>query len=117
MQRVMVARAIAQGSPTLLLDEPSSALDIQHQQRIYSILQELNRGGSTIIVTTHDLNLAAQYCKRLLLLHQGRIVADGSPEQALTQDMVERVYGTQVELLHRNGRITVLPKTPTGANP
>lgn len=117
MQRVVVARAIAQESPTLLLDEPSSALDIQQQHRIYGILQSLNRAGHTVIVTTHDLNLAAQYCKRIVLLQKGKVSADGTPAAVLNESRIESIYGTPVEIIRQGSRFVVLAKENARTNP
>lgn len=109
MQRVVVARAIAQTAPIMLLDEPTSSLDLQHQQRIYGILQQLNRSGTTVIVTTHDLNLASQYCRRILLLDRGKLTADGSPEAVLTEKRLEETYGARIERIQRDGRLFFMP--------
>lgn len=114
MQRVVVARAIAQSARAMLLDEPTSSLDLHHQQRIYAILRERNAAGTTVIVTTHDLNLASISCRRLLLLHRGRIAADGAPDEVLTEARIEEVYGAPVEILRRAGRLLVLPRSLGG---
>lgn len=96
-QRVIVAKALAQSPRLLLLDEPTSHLDINHQVEILDLLVRLNRGhGLTIVIVLHDLNLAAMYCGRLLLIGGGRIAAEGRPEEVLTPGNLERVYGSNV---------------------
>jgi iron complex transport system ATP-binding protein len=96
-QRTIIARALAQQAPILLLDEPTAYLDIKHQLEIYATLKRLNQDrGVTIVVVSHDLNLASQYCHRLLLLHEGRAFRTGSPTEVLTVEHLEIVYGCEV---------------------
>jgi iron complex transport system ATP-binding protein len=99
-QRVVLASALAQEPQILLLDEPTSSLDIKYQYQFYSILQELQQSrGLTIVVVTHDINLAARYCRRLILLKNGKLVDDGSPDKVITKKMMESVYEVEVEIL------------------
>lgn len=96
-QRTVIASALAQESKILLLDEPTSALDLKHQQEIYKLLKELcNEENKTVLVVTHDVNLAAQYCDRLILLNDGKIVRDGTPEEVLKFPVIEEIYGVKV---------------------
>ena len=96
-QRTIIARALAQQAPVLLLDEPTAYLDIKHQLEIYATLRRLNQDrGVTIVVVSHDLNLASQYCHRLLLLHEGRAFRTGSPAEVLTAEHLRIVYGCEV---------------------
>jgi iron complex transport system ATP-binding protein len=96
-QRTIIARALAQEAPILLLDEPTAYLDIKHQLEIYATLSRLNQDeGVTIVVVSHDLNLASQYCHRLLLLHEGRAFRTGSPTEVLTVEHLRTVYGCEV---------------------
>ena len=96
-QRTIIARALAQQAPILLLDEPTAYLDIKHQLEIYATLKRLNQDrGVTIVVVSHDLNLASQYCHRLLLLHEGRAFRTGSPTEVLTVEHLGIVYGCAV---------------------
>ncbi|MCA9499739.1 MAG: ABC transporter ATP-binding protein [Nitrospira sp.] len=96
-QRAVIARALTQEPQVLLLDEPTAFLDLHHQLDIARILRRLNRErGLTVILVSHDLNLASQYCDRLMLLHHGEIVEIGSPREVLRPDLLESVYGCQV---------------------
>ncbi|OLB60341.1 MAG: hypothetical protein AUH96_13310 [Nitrospirae bacterium 13_2_20CM_2_61_4] len=96
-QRAILARALAQQASILLLDEPTAFLDINHQLDIYALLQDLNRNqGVTVVVVSHDLNLASQHCDRLVLLHEGRVYQAGAPEQVVTPDHIRTVYGCDV---------------------
>jgi iron complex transport system ATP-binding protein len=94
-QRVVLARALAQEPKVLMLDEATSHLDIAHQQMIARILVELNRQGRTIVLLSHDLNLAALYCSRILLLDKGRIAACDVPERVITNGLIRSVYGIE----------------------
>ena len=110
-QRVVIARALAQEARTLLLDEPTSALDIRHQVGIYNLLRRLHaQGGRTIVLVSHDLNLSARACTRLMLLDKGRIVCYGPPEAVLREDILSRVYGTELHVRkdHHTGAPTVI---------
>jgi len=101
-QRVIIARALAQEPEILLLDEPTALLDLNHQLEIFELLHNLNTEHElTILCVSHDLNLAAEYCDRLLLMHEGRIVASGSPEEILTVEQIAHVYGAEVDV-HAN---------------
>jgi iron complex transport system ATP-binding protein len=92
-QRVIIARALAQEPEVLLLDEPATFLDLHHQVGIYAILGELNRyEGMTLVLVSHDLNMASQFCHRLLLLDKGRVAQLGSPEEVLTVERIREIY-------------------------
>lgn len=98
-QRVMIARALCQDTPILLMDEPFSNLDVRYQMRSLSVIRALSREGRLCLVVLHDLNLAAHYCDRLLLLHEGKICAWGSPAQVLTGERIQAVYGVNAEVV------------------
>jgi iron complex transport system ATP-binding protein len=96
-QRVLIAMCLAQEPKTLLLDEPTNHLDIGHQLSILDLIARLNREtGVTVVAVFHDLNLAAEYCQRLLVLDQGRVAAIGTPAEVLTAEMISKVYGATV---------------------
>jgi len=96
-QRVIIAAAIAQQASVILLDEPTSASDLRHQQDIYRVLSRLCREEKkTIIVVTHEINLAAQFCNRLILMDNGMIIADGPPGEVLKFQLIQQVYKVKV---------------------
>ena len=98
-QRVMMARALAQEPEILLLDEPSAFLDLKHQLQVFELLRRLNsERGLTIVAALHDLNFAALFFPRLVMLHEGRIYRDGSPTEVLTEKTIEEVYGIRVRV-------------------
>jgi iron complex transport system ATP-binding protein len=92
-QRVLVARALAQEADHLLLDEPTNHLDIRYQHEVLALI---GAQRITTAVVLHDLNLAARYCTRLVLLHRGRVAASGSPDEILRPDVLEPVYDVAV---------------------
>ena len=96
-QRTIIASALAQQAELLLLDEPTSALDLRHQQLILNKIKQLvTADNKTSLLVTHDINLAAQFCDRLILLKQGKIIADGSPKDVLNFSLIQEVYGIKV---------------------
>jgi len=96
-KRVYIARALAQEPEMILLDEPTSNLDIRHQVEFLDLVLSLNREkGLTILMASHDLNLASEYCDRLIFLQNGKIYKMGSPEEVMTRENIEKVYGCEV---------------------
>jgi iron complex transport system ATP-binding protein len=91
--RVMLARALATQAPALIVDEPLASLDPGHQIEVMALLRATARAGALVVVVLHDLAAAARYCDRLVLLHQGGIVADGVPDQVLSDETLGAVYG------------------------
>lgn len=108
-QRVLIARALAQDTPAVFLDEPSSHLDLNFQLQIYRLLKKLQtERGKAILVTEHNLNLAAAYCSCLIFLKDGKVVARGRPEELLKKELIHQTFGVEVEL--RLNRSTGLPE-------
>jgi iron complex transport system ATP-binding protein len=111
LQRVVLARALAQEAPTLLLDEPTSALDLGRQQQALELIDGLRRDSElTVISAMHDLSLAGQYADRLLLLDGGRLVAQGNPGAVLSEEAIATHYGARVRVIRENGGVFVLPR-------
>jgi iron complex transport system ATP-binding protein len=111
IQRLVIARALAQQAPVLLLDEPTSALDIGHQQHALELVDRLRRErGLTVVSAMHDLTLAGMYADRLVLMHQGRCVAQGSAAEVLQPENLSKYYGVSARV-HRepDGTIVVIP--------
>jgi len=111
-QRVWIAMALAQRTDLLLLDEPTTFLDVSHQVEVLDLLTDLNRArGTTIVMVLHDLNLAARYSDHLVALVDGRVHASGSPAEVLTEDTVRAVFGleNQVILDPTSGKPLMLP--------
>ncbi|EAR07483.1 ABC transporter ATP-binding protein [Reinekea blandensis] len=110
-QLVHFARMLMQDSPLMLLDEPTASLDIGHEAQLMNLLHQQCRQGRSALVAIHNLNSAAAFCDRLLLIQNGQLVAEGDPEQVITQATMKRMYGPSV-LVSRNpmtGTTTVLP--------
>ncbi len=102
-QLARVARALSQEPDLLVLDEPTVSLDVRHEMEIYELLRELVGGGTTVLLVTHNLNAAARYADRLLLLHEGRSRAEGPPAEVLTRETVEKVYRWPVRVMRHPG--------------
>jgi len=110
-QRVVVARALAQEAAIVLLDEPTAALDIGHQQQALDLLDGLRaESGLTLVAAMHDLTLAAQYADRMVLLDGGRVVADGAPTEVLTAPVIARHYGAAIDVVPVGDRIAIVPR-------
>lgn len=97
-QRVILASAVAQQPETLLLDEPTTFLDLKHQVAIYRLLAELSGQGMLVIAVTHDINLAAAFADRIVVLNAGRVVADAGPAQVLAPELIREVFGVESQL-------------------
>ena len=105
-QRVFVSRALAQQPRILLLDEPTSNLDVFHQLKVLDLVRQLVNDGLTAVAAIHDLYMAARYCDRLVLLSAGRVLAEGTPEEVLTPEAIESAFGV---------RCAVYPDPVTGS--
>jgi iron complex transport system ATP-binding protein len=114
-QRVVVARALAQEARIVLLDEPTAALDIGHQQQALELLDGLRAESRlTLVAAMHDLTLAAQYADRMVLLDAGHVVADGSPNEVLTEALIAQHYGASIDVVPVGDRLAVVPRRSAG---
>ena len=97
-QRVWLAMTLAQDTPYLLLDEPTTYMDLSHQVELMHLLRKLNKQGKTIITVLHDINQAARYCDHLIVMKQGSIITQGSPESVLTQTLLKDVFSLNAQI-------------------
>ena len=109
LARTLIARALAQDTPLLLADEPIAGLDPAAQLWVMEVFRKLARQGRTVVASCHDLGLAARYCTRLVLLHQGKIAADGPPHEVLTKANLALVYGISAHLAQGPEGLIVQP--------
>lgn len=120
-QRIVLARALAQDAPLLLVDEPTANLDLGHQLAAFTLLRRLAREeGKAILAALHDLILAALHCHRLVLMADGRVLAEGLPREVLTEEIIRRAYGLRARVLRPAGLHSplVLPlSAPAGGEP
>jgi iron complex transport system ATP-binding protein len=108
--RVALARVLAQDTPILLLDEPTAALDIRHQELVMQLLRDKSRAGCLVVVVLHDLEAAAAFADRIILIADSRIVAMGTPAEVFTPDTLSTVYQHPVEVINDRGALTVRPQ-------
>lgn len=113
-QMVRVARALAQRPRILLVDEPTSHLDLRNQLQLMETLKNLTRKGLTVVAALHDLNIAAAYSDKIIILDRGKVAAYGRPMEVLTKELIERVYGVKVKVMRDKelGRLIVIPQSP-----
>lgn len=107
--RTSFARVLAQDTPIVMLDEPTAALDIRHQESLLSIARDAAAAGSAVVVVLHDLSLAAAYADRICVLAEGRVRAEGRPEDVLTEALLSEVYAHPVEVVRHRGGLLVVP--------
>jgi len=114
--RAALARVLAQGTGILLLDEPTAALDLQHQEVVMGVARARAGQGAAVVVVAHDLQLAAAWADRVVMLERGRVAADGSPHEVLTERLLSRVYRTPVEVVAHpvTGAPIILPRRERG---
>ncbi|MEU8139282.1 heme ABC transporter ATP-binding protein [Streptodolium elevatio] len=117
--RVALARVLAQQAPLVMLDEPTAALDIRHQESVLRTAAERASAGDAVVVVLHDLALAAAYADRVAVLQDGRIAACGAPAQVLTGELLTRVYRHRIEVIRhpRTGGMLVTPVRKRGVRP
>ena len=114
--RVMLARALAPEPRVLLVDEPTDGLDPNHQLHVMELLRATAAEGRAVLAVLHDLSLAERFCDRLLLLHEGRLLASGAPRDVLIPENVARAYRVEAVVLGENGRSTLVPWRRIGGN-
>ncbi|MFW0111005.1 ABC transporter ATP-binding protein [Rothia sp. CCM 9416] len=116
-QRVWIAMTLAQQTPLVLLDEPTTYLDITHQIEVLNLTRELYRQGSTVVVVLHDLNLAFRYATHVVLMRSGKILAQGDPRQIVTESLIKEVYGLDSLVIEDpcSGTPLVIPTFSQGA--
>jgi len=107
--RVMIARMLATQAELLLADEPIAALDLLHQLQIMQLFKQHCERGGAAVIALHDLNMAARFCDRLLLLHNHQMLVSGTPTQVLTSDHLSQAYGVTVAINEHAGRLCVHP--------
>ena len=109
-QRILLAKVLAQQTPILFLDEPTTGLDMVYQEEIFRFAKELAQMGKAILMVVHELNFAAKYCSRILLLGEGKLLADAPPEGAFTEELLSRAYDADIQVtrnpLNNNLEIT-----------
>lgn len=109
-QRVLLAKAMVQCPRIMLVDEPSAHLDLRYKLEVMEHLREMLAGNVTIVIASHDLNLLAKYCDKVMILSQGKIVAMGTPEDVITSEMVAQVYGVDVAIIKDGDSIFAIPR-------
>lgn len=115
LQRVVMARTLAQEPDILLLDEPTSGLDLGHQQDVLELIDEQRHENLTVLGTLHDLGLAAQYSTHVALMIEGRIVTAGPPAEVISEKVLADVYGASVRVIHDGDALLVVPRRPGGS--
>ena len=98
-QRILLAKVLAQQTPILFLDEPTTGLDMVYQEEIFRFAKELAQMGKTVLMVVHELNFAAKYCTRILLLGEGRLLADAPPAEAFTEELLSRAYKADISVV------------------
>ncbi len=110
-QRAYLARALAQRPRILLVDEPLAHLDLRYQVEVMELLRKLAGSGVTVIAATHEVSMAASYCSKLIVLHEGKVAAAGDPREILTPDLIKEVYGIEADIVELpGGRVLIAPR-------
>ena len=108
-QKVVLARGLVRTPPAVLLDEPTSNLDIKHQIEVTKVLSRLPREkGMIVVMISHDINITAKYADRIIMIHDGKVFADGAPSDVLTKESIRTVYGVDADIIDVSGRPHVI---------
>ncbi|MFW5998886.1 MAG: ABC transporter ATP-binding protein [Bacillota bacterium] len=110
-QKVLLGRVLAQKPEIILLDEPTSNLDLKHQLETLNIIKKLSRENISVIIAIHDLSLAERYSDKFVLLNKGKVFAAGGRE-IISEENIEKVYGVKISIKNHNGRKLIIPETP-----
>lgn len=109
--RVTLARVVAQDSRVVFLDEPTAALDIAHQERTMAMCRQMARGGDAVVAVMHDIQLAAAYCDRIVIMKDGGVAAVGTPDEVITPEILSDVYGWPIDVIRlESGALAVVPR-------
>jgi len=109
-QQVLIARALAQQADVFLLDEPTNNLDIRHQLKVMEIIKKLAQKNNILtVISIHDLNLAARYADRVIMINQGRIHAAGKPNEVFTEENIQQVYGVYAKTIKTDNKVHIIP--------
>jgi len=112
-QKVLIARALAQEPEVLLMDEPTSSLDLRHQLEVMGLIRQLtDEQGLSVVMTVHDLNLASRYADKIILMKNGRIYTAGTSQDALTPENILSVYGVVAAVRKEDNRPYIVPERP-----
>jgi iron complex transport system ATP-binding protein len=117
-QRILLAKVLAQQTPILFLDEPTTGLDMVYQEEIFRFSKSLTEMGKTILMVVHELNLAAKYCSRIILLGDGTVIADGKPDDVFTETVLSKAYHAPVRVIrsHNTNEIIEISTKRTAAD-
>jgi len=113
-QRILLAKVLAQQTPILFLDEPTTGLDMVYQEEIFRFSKALAKMGKTILMVVHELNLAAKYCSRIILLGEGTVIADGRPDNVFTEKILSKAYNAPVRVIRSHNIIEISTKEDNG---
>jgi ABC-type cobalamin/Fe3+-siderophores transport system ATPase subunit len=117
LQRLLIARALVTEPDVVLMDEPTSGLDLRRLREVLLLIRDLHRAGTTVVLTTHDLNWVAAQLPRVVFL-DGTVVADGRPRDVITTEVIDQVYGAPARVIHdRRGNVVVLAQLAGGVPP
>lgn len=117
-QRILLAKVLAQQTPVLFLDEPTTGLDMVYKEEIFRFAKALAEKNKTVLMVVHELDLAAKYCSRILLLGQGGLLADGEPKQVFNEELLSKAYKADIQVTENpeNGNLEITTRESTNSN-